>query len=849
MRSSRITPFLAAALLAAPACAHLKMPKEPSSALVKRSPGAAAGVLYYCGYSHVDCNWLWDWADTIKTWDSTAQTELNLMYRFPDFHFGETQAAAYLALERVKPQMFKDVQAKVASGQWDILGGMWDESDENIPSGEGLARGFLYGQDYFKEKFNKQALVGFLPDTFGHTRQLPQILNQAEIQNFYFQRCPQAWHLFWWKAPDGSKVLAYSSPGWYGDHVNQSAQTNYPSTILSESGVNIAMVSLGTGDHGGGPTITDLTTLEMLKTDSTFPEVREANIIDFFNACRAAEPTAGFPQVDNDLQFTFQGCYTSQSLIKKVIRDSENSLYTTETLATLANILGLDYPAEDLRYGWRHSAYNQFHDIAPGSGIRSTYEEAWNKQKLLKQINERIINNSWATIEKHVDTSGAGQAVVLFNPLAWTRSDPVEATVPFAADTPYIRVTDASGTAVPAQITSRETRDGKVFISFVFVPQNLPSMGYRTYYVNAAATDLTFSDPLTLSGGVITTPQFIVNYDSTTGQISRVYDKTAAKDVLATGQNAFRFVLLPESGENAWSISLASGASPIYLDSPTSFKVLESGPVRAHLQAVYTNGATTYTQDLFVYRNYPRIDSRIVVDYHDSHLLMKELFPTSLNGATTNPTTTATFDVPFYAITRPLVSATDSIAEYPEGKWFDESDSSASYGVSILNDCKSGADCNGGTMRQSLFRDARSPDSVGDQGIRTVNVAMYPHTGTWKTAGTMRRGYEFNVPVLTFLSDQHSGDLGPEKSFVSTTLSNVAVTAFKRAEDGNGYVLRYYDYNGTTSAGLFTLPKPTLTVTPVNILEHTITDNMNGHSGGLFVQTKPYGIQSARVTF
>lgn len=852
MKPSRILPVILAALASAPACAHLKMPKEPPSLLVKRAPGSPAGVLYYCGYSHVDCNWLWDWPDTIKTWDNTAQVQLNLMYRFPGFHFGETQAAAYLALERIKPQLFQDVKAKVASGQWDILGGMWDESDENIPSGEGLARCFLYGQNYFAEKFNKQSEVGFLPDTFGHTRQLPQILRLAEIPNFYFQRCnvtsPTTLHLFWWKAPDGSKVLAYSSPGWYNSSVDQTGQANWPSTIMAESGVNIAMVNLGTGDHGGGPAISDLTQLEMLKTDPTFPEVREANHVDFFNACRAAEPTAGFPTVDRDLQFTFQGCYTSQSIIKRVIRDSENSLYTTEALATLANIFGLPYPTEDLRFGWRHSAFNQFHDIAPGSGIRSTYEEAENKQKFMKQMNERIIANSWATIEKHIDTTGAGTSIVVFNPLAWFRTDPVETTVAFDQDTPFVRLTDPAGRTIPTQITGRETRDGKVFITFVFVAQNMPSMGFRVFHVAASATDLTLTDPLTVLNNVVTTPQLIVNIDSTTGQVSRVYDRLANKEVLPAGQRAFQLMLMPESGEDAWNIRL-SGAASTYMDTPTSFQVLETGPVRARFRVVYTNGASTYTQDLLVYRGVQRIESRMVTDYHDSHQLMKALFPTTLSATNTNPTTTATFDAPYYAITRTRNNPGDGLTEYPTQKWMDISDTAANYGVSVLNDSKYGADVVGATMRMSLFRDARSPDGVGDQGVRTVNLALFPHTGTWKTAGTMRRGYEFNVPMLAIQSDPHTGDLGAEASFLSTSLSNVAVTAFKRAEDGDGYVLRYYDYNGTSAAGTFTLPKPVTSATPVNILEHSITDSISASSGTLSVVSKAYGVQSARVKF
>ncbi|HEY3414179.1 MAG TPA: glycoside hydrolase family 38 C-terminal domain-containing protein [Armatimonadota bacterium] len=838
--------LFAALLIVPPAAAHLKMPKEPATLIVKRSPGSPAGVLYYCGYSHIDFNWLWDWPDTTKTWSGTAQTQLNLMYRFPGFHFGETQASAYLAMERMDPKVFQDIKAKVANGQWELLGGMWDESDEDIPSGEALARSFIYGQGYFKEKFGKQAEVGFLPDTFGHTRQLPQILREAEIQNFFFARCPVRGpdvNLFWWQGPDQSRVLAYSpfSPGWYNNTVDPANQTNYPATIKAQSGVNMALVALGTGDHGGGPAISDLTALEMLKTDPTFPEVREAQFLDFYNAVRAAEPSTGFPSVNRDLQYTFEGCYTTHGDMKRIVRDSENEMYVAETLASLASINGGDYPYDDLRFGWRHVAFNQFHDIAPGTAIHSTYEEAANKQKLMKLITDKHIGNAWSVLEKHVDTTGDGKPFTLFNPVAWTRSDPIEVTMPFDADTPFVAVTDPQGVRQAAQIIGREARDGKVFITFTFVANSMPSLGYRVYHVAPAAADMTLNDPITVTVNgttqVVTTPQFIVNIDGPTGQVSRLYDRINNKEVLATGQKAFRLVVLGEnSGNSAWSISL--NGTTTYLDTATNFKVLETGPVRAHFQATYPNGTSTYVQDIFIYRGVPRVDARINADFNDYNLLLKSIIPTSL----TSPI--ATMDGPFYAIQRP----TDGHVDIPMQKWMDESQGTT-YGVSVLNDCKYGADVNGSTMRISLLRGTSNPDTVGDKGKHLINYSVYPHSGDWKLGDTMRRGYQFNLGLRQMPCTVHTGDWGAEKSMLSTDLPNAIITAFKRAEDGSGYILRYYEDHGQTLNGQVSFPKPLTTAVPTNILEHqqvgsiTVTGNLAN------VTTRPYGIGTIRVGF
>lgn len=834
----KFVPILLAAAICAPAAAHLKMPKDAPSALAQRLPNSPAGTMYYSGYSHIDFNWLWDWPDTVHTWDSTANTALNLMWRFPDYHFGETQAAAYMAIERIRPDLFSKIQTRVKEGRWSLLGGMWDESDTNIPSGEGLARSFLYGQNYFKEKFDKQSTLGFLPDTFGHTRQLPQILKQAEIDYFYFQRCPRPKHLFWWEALDGSKVLAYSSPGWYNQRVDPS-QNTWPNTIESESGVNMALCIFGVGNHGGGPTIQDLTVLDMLKTDPTFPTISDGPPEQFYSdaIAKAAAQGTTLPTYDEELQYTFEGCYTTHADIKKIIRESENEMTVAETLATLANIYGKDYPSEDLRYGWRHSAFNQFHDIAPGTAIHSTYEEAANKHKMFKQMTDKVIGESWNTLESHINTQGQGQPLAVYNPLAWMRTDVVETTVTFDSNPAAVKVTDPSGTDVPVQITGTESRDGKTLVSIVFVAENMPSLGYRVYHVSAATAPSAVPNPLSVgSDGTVTNQFLTVKVDSATGQVSRIYDNAAGREVLPAGQNALRLTALEEgAGNDAWTIKLTGNQTE--MDSPVSFQVVESGPVRARFRAVYQNGASTYTQDILIYRGLRRVDARIHADFQDYNVFIKSVVPAALTGAT------ATFDVPYAAITRPADGH-----EVPSQKFMDLSQGNT-YGLSVLNDCKYGADVNGNVMRLSLLRGTHSPDTVGDKGQHDMAMSLYPHSGTWKQAGTMRRAYEFNLPLRVMPATTHDGDWGPERSFLNVPMPNAVVTAFKRAEDGNGYVLRWYEFEGITRSDKITFPKNLTSAAPVNILEHTQPGSILAVGSDAYVATKPYAIQSLRVTF
>lgn len=821
-----LTGFTTAAL------AHVKMPKDPPSALANPLDGRPSGVMYYTGYSHVDFNWLWDWPDTIHTWDSTAQTALNLMYRFPDYHFGQTQAAAYLSMERIRPDVFKEIQMRVQDGSWSLLGGMWAESDTNLPSGEGIARTFLYGQNYFQEKFGKISRVGFLPDTFGHTWQLPQILKQTGIDYFYFQRCPRNKHLFWWESPDGSKVLSYSSPGWYNDRVG-STQKTWPNTILSESGVNIAMCVFGVGNHGGGPTIEDLKAMDTLKNDPEFPVIVEGGPEAFFQACLAER--TDFPTFREELQYTFEGCYTSKGDIKRLLRDSENELYVAETLSTLANLNGLDYPSDDLRYGWRHSAFNHFHDIAPGTAIHSTYEEAANKQKLFKQIANKVISNAWSTLEKKIPTEGEGQPLTVFNPVAWTRTDAVETSMLFDTQPPHLRVTDPGGVAVPVQILSSTPRDGKYEVKFVFVAESMPSLGYRVYRVASADAPTMPSDPLTMANNTITTPRFIVGIDSATGQVNRLFDRTNNREVLPSGQRALRFVALGERSDNsAWTISL--NGTTTYLDTPLSYQVLERGPVRARVRASYKYGSSTLTQDILVYRNIDRVDAPITVDFQDYDVLLKSEVPAALTNSV------ATFDIPYATIQRPA----DGKVDVPMQKWVDVSQGTT-YGLSVLNDSKYGVDVNGARIRMSLLRGTHSPDTVGDKGFHYFSLALYPHTGDWKQAGTMRRGYEFNLPLRVMPVTIHAGEWGAEKSFLSTNMPNIAVTALKKSEDGNGYVIRFYEYEGNTRTGTITLPAAASMASPVDILERPIAGSVSLLNNQISLQARPSTIHTVRV--
>ncbi len=431
--------------------------------------------VYYIGHSHIDMNWLWTWPETIDTCRRTWNSAMNLMDEFPDFYYVQSQPAPYVQIESKYPDEFARMQKMSAEGQWNIVGGMWNESDTDIPSGEGLARSFLLGQEYFKSKFGKYAVTGWLPDSFGHSWQLPQIMQLSGEKYFYHMRCGNGMELTWWESPDGSRVLKANTHPY--DAKPSVDQLVMPLENQSRFNMPQSVVVFGVGDHGGGPTREQILRVQSYQQDPIFPHVHFISADDYFDQLAQQPAAATLPVVDTDLQYTFEGCYTTHADLKKAIRDGENDLYSAEVLSSLASMTGQPYPLEAFQDAWKPVTFAQFHDIACGSAIHSTYD--WMHEQLAPAFKfaKEQTDKSLDALTANVDTRGRGpetSAIVVWNTLSFSRDDVVKVSITDAKQ--YHSVTDSSGSQTSAQAMDENTL---VFVAHV------PAFGHTVYFPSA----------------------------------------------------------------------------------------------------------------------------------------------------------------------------------------------------------------------------------------------------------------------------------------------------------------------------------------------------------------------------
>ncbi|MBU6411086.1 MAG: hypothetical protein KGR98_11930, partial [Verrucomicrobia bacterium] len=545
---------------------------------------------------------------------------------------------------------FARMQAMAKRGQWDPVGGLWNESDTDIPSGEGLARSFLIGQDYFKAHFGRYAVTGWLPDSFGHSWQLPQIMRLAGIRYYYHMRCGNGMELTWWEAPDGSRVLKANTPSY--DTRPELNQLVVPMENEARFGLPESVVIFGVGDHGGGPTREQILRIESFQKDPIFPRVHFASADAFFEQLAQQPAAASLPVVDTGLQYTFEGCYTTHADLKRALRQSENNLYSAEVLSSLAAMMGQPYPVQAFDDAWKPTCFAQFHDIACGSAIHSTYD--WMHQQLAPafRFEREQTDKSLDFLTASADARGPGsKAIVVWNTLSFTRDDAVKA--PLADAGQYRSVTDDQGRSYPAQALNGDT--------LVFVARNVPAFGHAVYF---PATNAVPSDGIELQDAGdaydVQTPSLALRVGKATGAMTRLYSKTAKWDVFGEARDGDALQLLGDSG-NAWTIHY-TGDNKILTTEGAKVSVLDDGPVFVRVRVVHAWGQSTYTQDIVVYGALPRIDIPTTVNWQEEHQLLKIRLP--VNAA--HPEASA--QIPFGSIVRPTNGQ-----ECPGQKWMDVS--------------------------------------------------------------------------------------------------------------------------------------------------------------------------------
>ncbi|MCR5154028.1 MAG: alpha-mannosidase [Lachnospiraceae bacterium] len=790
------------------------------------------------GHTHIDVAWLWTVAQVRQKSCRSFATVLKLMEEYPNYHFMSSQPQLYKFVKERHPEEYARIKERIKEGRWEPEGGMWVEADCNLTSGESLVRQFLYGKRFFKEEFGKDNRILWLPDVFGYSGALPQIMKKCGID--YFMTTKLAWNqfnkipfdTFMWEGIDGTKVFTHliTTLG-VGQSINNFFTTYngmlHPDAIMggweryqNKDINNDILVSYGFGDGGGGPTRQMLeTSKRMEKGIKGVPKVRQVGSRQYFEELEArVKDSKRLPKWVGELYFEYhRGTYTSQGKNKRYNRKTEYAMMELEFISALAAKLGVEYPKKEMDEMWETILRNQFHDILPGSAIKEVYEVTTEEyEAIAKKITELLK-------ERIAKVLPAGNTVTVYNTLGREREDIVELGNLTNAEA----LTDGKN-VFPVQKTANGA------IAFV---KDIPSKGYVTLKeTNPAGT---VSAPFTVEKDSIETPFYTIKLDKC-GQFASIFDKEANREVLTEGTigNELRIYEDKPMCFSNWDIDVYYTEKSWPVTDVTSMEWTEKGPVRATLEIERHVMETVVKQKIHFYANTRRIDFETYVNWNFSEHLMKVHFPVDVH------TDEATFDIQFGNLKRKIHKNTSwDVARFEScgHKWADLSE--GGYGVSIMNDCKYGHSVLDGKLSLTLIKSGTEPDPQADRGEHFFTYSIYPHMGTWQEAGTEWESFNLNIPAKAVLASPAE----ERSSFMSVDKRNVVLETIKRAEDGDGIIVRLYETENTRSQVTVTCKDKLTDVTETNLVEEGCERSAKVDGNTFTFTIKPYEVKTFRI--
>ena len=808
--------------------------------------------VHLAGHAHIDMNWLWPMDETINAIRDTAVSVNNVMKEYKDLCYTQSQAYTYKAMENNYPEAFKIINKRINEGIWEPAAASWVEMDLNMSNGEAIAHQILYGKRYLKEKFNYNTRIFLSPDTFGHPWTMPQILKRSGIDYYYFTRASKKdKDIFWWKGLDGSKVLAFNSA--YLNNISPEIIIDVADFYYKTTGLKKSMYVYGIGDHGGGPTREDARLVKKLNEKPIFPKIVFTKMQKYLDFVK--KKGINF-EVNDELQFIADGCYTTHWDIKIHNRLCEKLLLKSQKVGSIAKLLGKKYP--NLHNYWEAALFNQFHDILPGSGIKDTYDYACEEAKKVEIGCKNIIKDNLEFLGTLVDSSSIkGKPILVFNSLSWRRTDIVEIEIyNNCPENPVAK--DSEGNVYPTQII-----DNKI----IFVANDIPSFGYKVYYIQEGEKN----NNQILKDDYIFENEYFKMEVSKKGTVNYLYDKKEGKTIIdylwdegIFPKNAFPLkekaknypdvpitkvvrnnllqVLYEEPHDSsAWVIGPIRKI--VNLTENPEIEILERGPVIGKLRVKNKVNNSIITQDIIMYMGINRIDFRTNINWNekadDKSLspMVKASFTPKLGK------TKATYEIPYGNIERNADGR-----EIPALQWADISDDG--YGFSILSDTKYGFDTKGNTIRITLIRTAYEPDPEPDKGYHSFVYSIYPHKGNWKEGDTDRKGYELNNKLDScFLGRTKSKGLPSQKSFIDVDGENsVIISCLKKAEDNEDLILRLYESKGKYSNIVIIFGFNIKSIKEVNMLEEKISNSIKKiNKKRIRLKIKPYEIRTFRI--
>jgi len=766
------------------------------------------------GHAHIDTAWLWPLRESIRKCARTFSTMVDYMEKYPKFVFGCSQAQQYAWMKVLYPDVYERMKKMIKRGQFEPIGSMWIEADCNLVSGESLIRQIVYGKQYFRREFGFETRDCWIPDVFGYSGAMPQILVGCDVDSFLTQKI--SWnqfnkfphHTFWWEGIDGSRIFSHFPPcDTYNAAPDPKTIRRAETNFRNKDRATRSLMPFGFGDGGGGPSIENLEFVQRFGNFEGLPEVQFDTVANFFRQAKAE--AEDLPVWSGELYLELhRGTYTTQARNKRGNRKSELALRDAEFFDAVSRTLAPEHPEravnparavydvnEDpsadphahrtaLDRAWKLTLLNQFHDIIPGSSIAWVYEDSARDYATIGELANSVSESSLRALELLIDTTGYRKPVIALNPLGIRRREVVE--LPSgkyrAVDVP------PCGYAV---IESARPETGE-----------LPPVNAKRSLTG-----------ITLDNGLL---RLKLNRR---GQLTSLFDLAAKREVLAEGETGNRLELHPDypNAWDAWDVDAFSREVSESIGDAATIELAVDDPLRAVVKLEYRFGASRLVQEIALTAGSRRVDFITEVDWHENHRLLDVAFPVAIRSSR------ATYEVQFGHVERPTHFNTSwDVARFTVcgQRWADLGE--AGYGVALLNDCKYGYDIHGNVLRLSLLRAPGEPDPQADRGHHTFTYSLLPHAGGFQEAGVIDEAAKLNTPLRFVPAKEHAGVLPAAHSFFSVSNPGLVIDTVKRAQDSDDVVVRLYESHGARGSAELAANLPFSKVERVNLIERSL---------------------------
>ncbi|MGD2175393.1 MAG: glycoside hydrolase family 38 C-terminal domain-containing protein [Candidatus Brocadiaceae bacterium] len=780
--------------------------------------GSTVPTLFAFGHAHIDVAWLWPLAQTKRKCARTFANQLSLMERYPEYRFLQSQPQLLEYTRQHYPGLYSRVKEAARDGQFVADGGMWVEADTNVSGGEALIRQFLYGKRFFREEFDVDCELLWLPDVFGYSGALPQIMRGCGVKYFstakifwaYHGGDPFPYNTFTWEGIDGSEVVVHLCNDYNSQTRPQDAIRRWKERVQKD-GISSRLMPFGWGDGGGGPTRDHLEYLRRMENLEGVPGIRIASPTEYFKDLEER----GVPDARYVGELYYQchrGTYTSQARTKRLNRRSELALREAEVWAAAAAALtDFQVPQDELDDAWRAVLLNQFHDILPGTSIRRVYDEA--EAGFTRAIDAARAVTAGAASAL---TSGS-EDLTVFNSLSWERDVLVEL--------PEGQTGAGDAEGVPLRCQEVEGR--------TLAEVKVPPCGWTTIRADAAepGTESEEQEPHTLENECLR-----VEFGDR-GEVVSIFDKETARDLTAGPCSAFRMFKDVPCSWDAWDIDSIYSLTPVELGAEAEFEMVSRGPLLQRARIYRRLNESEMVQDVTLRRGSRRVDFHTVIDWQERHKLLKVAFPVDIH------TTEGIHEIQFGHIRRPNHSSRQFDADRFEvcsHKW--TAIAEENRGFAVLNDCKYGVNVDGNSINLTLLKAPLAPDMTADRGRQEFTYAFHAWNGSFADSDVVQEAYDLNCPTWTA-----PGSAGT-RSLFRLDASNLVLEAIKPAQDGSGdLVLRIYECKRMATRAVLSTPLPLAGAALADMLERRQAELEVG-DGRIPLEFRPFEIKTVRLS-